>query len=131
VSVIAEGVETPEQSEVLQRLGCTDGQGWLWSPAVAAGQLLATRPWMQPLARDVTAPVSGQPARRASRGPAVTVEHGLVRLLALHRSGASLATIAAALNSEGFRTPSGARWHRSSIARAITDAAYPSLGAMR
>ena len=131
VSVIAEGVETPEQSAVLQRLGCPDGQGWLWSPAVPAGQLLATRPWMSPLARDAAAPVAGAAARRSSRGPAVTVEHGLVRLLALHRSGASLATIAAALNSEGFRSPSGARWHRSSIARAITDAAYPSLDAMR
>ena len=57
----------------------------------------------------------------------VTDEHGLHRLLRLHRDGASLATIAAALNAEGFRTPQGMRWHRATVARVIRDIAYPSL----
>ena len=56
-----------------------------------------------------------------------TDEHGLSRLLALHAEGASLTTIAAALNSEGFRTPDGVRWHRVSVARAVASSAYPQL----
>jgi hypothetical protein len=101
----------------------------LWSPAVPAGQLLAERAWRRPLARRAPDRPATPLARRTSHGPAVTGEHGLDRLLALHHSGASLATIAAALNAEGFRTPSGTRWHRSSVARAVADAAYPSLSA--
>jgi diguanylate cyclase (GGDEF)-like protein len=40
--VIAEGVETPLQANQLSALGCPVAQGWLWSPAVPADQLLAT-----------------------------------------------------------------------------------------
>jgi diguanylate cyclase (GGDEF)-like protein len=38
--VIAEGVETPLQAAELVALGCTVGQGFLWSPAVPADQLV-------------------------------------------------------------------------------------------
>jgi diguanylate cyclase len=37
--VIAEGVETPLQAAELVALGCTVGQGFLWSPAVPAERL--------------------------------------------------------------------------------------------
>jgi hypothetical protein len=57
----------------------------------------------------------------------VTDEHGLHRLLRLHRDGASLTTIAAALNAEGYRTPHALRWHRATVARVISDVAYPDL----
>lgn len=40
--VVAEGVETREQAAVLRDLGCQFGQGYLWSPAVPAADLLAT-----------------------------------------------------------------------------------------
>ena len=50
VAVIAEGVETPEQAALLQRLGCVTAQGWLWSPAVPATALLRGREWMTPAA---------------------------------------------------------------------------------
>jgi diguanylate cyclase (GGDEF)-like protein/PAS domain S-box-containing protein len=39
---VAEGVETAEQCEHLQRLGCRLGQGFLWSPAVPADDLVET-----------------------------------------------------------------------------------------
>jgi diguanylate cyclase len=39
--VIAEGVETPLQAAELVALGCTIGQGFLWSPAVPAERLPA------------------------------------------------------------------------------------------
>ena len=36
LAVIAEGVETPEERDVLIALGLTSVQGWLWGGAVAA-----------------------------------------------------------------------------------------------
>jgi hypothetical protein len=48
------------------------------------------------------------------------------------RQGASLATIAAALNAAGERTSTGRRWHRASVARLIagtpsTDSGLPEV----
>lgn len=34
IDVVAEGIETDEQRQILGRLGCRTGQGFLWSPAV-------------------------------------------------------------------------------------------------
>jgi diguanylate cyclase (GGDEF)-like protein/PAS domain S-box-containing protein len=38
---IAEGIERPEQAARLRELGCSSGQGYLFSPAVPIGQALA------------------------------------------------------------------------------------------
>lgn len=35
LNVVAEGVETIEQANILRAMGCHEGQGFLWSPAVA------------------------------------------------------------------------------------------------
>ena len=40
LDVVAEGVETLEQAEALQRVGCRLGQGFLWSPAVPPHRFL-------------------------------------------------------------------------------------------
>ena len=48
LSVTAEGIETVEQLERLQSLGCLHGQGYLFSPAVPASEvaaLLRSAPW--------------------------------------------------------------------------------------
>jgi EAL domain-containing protein (putative c-di-GMP-specific phosphodiesterase class I) len=45
MSVIAEGIETEELATVARRLGCDEGQGYLWSPVLTAaetGTLLET-----------------------------------------------------------------------------------------
>lgn len=124
VTVIAEGVETHEQAALLRDLGCTTGQGWLWAAAMPAHDIARTSTWTSGF------PIA-QIKPRVPRSPdvvaAVGDEHGRVRLFELHAQGASLATIASALNQEGFRTPAGIRWHRTTVARAIADAAYPSL----
>jgi diguanylate cyclase (GGDEF)-like protein len=36
IDVVAEGIETEEQSMILAHLGCRTGQGFLWSPAIDA-----------------------------------------------------------------------------------------------
>jgi diguanylate cyclase (GGDEF)-like protein/PAS domain S-box-containing protein len=121
VTAIAEGVETVEQCVLLRSLGCRAAQGGLWASAASVKDLLAAGGW--PLPFDI-GPGSVPPPRR--REPSsVQAEHGLDRLLALHRKGASLATIAAALNVDGYVTPKGLRWHSASVARAIADSVSP------
>lgn len=39
LDVVAEGVEHPEQVELLLELGCQRAQGWLWTPAVPAAEV--------------------------------------------------------------------------------------------
>jgi EAL domain-containing protein (putative c-di-GMP-specific phosphodiesterase class I) len=36
LNVIAEGVETEAQRDFLARIGCHEGQGYLWAPALEA-----------------------------------------------------------------------------------------------
>ncbi len=48
VRVVAEGVERPEQARLLAHLGCTTGQGWLWSAAIAPEQAVTTGAFMHP-----------------------------------------------------------------------------------
>jgi EAL domain-containing protein (putative c-di-GMP-specific phosphodiesterase class I) len=40
LNVVAEGVETLEQVELLRKLGCDDLQGYIFSPAVPAAEFL-------------------------------------------------------------------------------------------
>ena len=44
LTVVAEGIETPEQLLLLQDMGCTAGQGYLWTPALPVAELVA---WVQ------------------------------------------------------------------------------------
>ncbi len=121
MSVVAEGVETADQLAVLRRLGCAAAQGYLWHAGVRAEQLAAALAAVATVAEAVVeAPVLRAPRRRLEVGP----EHGLIRLWELHGEGASFATIAAALNREGFQAPSGLRWHGKTIARVVAE---PSL----
>jgi EAL domain-containing protein (putative c-di-GMP-specific phosphodiesterase class I) len=126
LAVVAEGVETEQQAALLRRLGCAAAQGWLWSRAVAPDRI-AEAGWTRGL-RAGAAPPAVLPRRRG----AVLVlepEHGRDRMLELQAEGASLSTIAAALNSEGYRTPDGVRWHRTTVARAVAAARFPQLTA--
>ena len=116
---VAEGVEDLAQAEALLAMGCALGQGYLWSRPLPEDELLqwlAAAAWPRvPATAATIAPT------RWSR-PDEHVEpyrDVLQRVEELQRAGASLHTIAAALNTEGRRTPQGHRWHARSVARLL------------
>jgi len=113
---IAEGVETPEQYAALRALGCQQAQGYLWSRAVPAGEL------EQALAQADRVPTPAVlPVRRSRRrAPAPRLDPEVAeRIGLLHKAGASLHTIAAALNRESASNPAGVRWHAHAVARHV------------
>lgn len=67
LDVVAEGVETPEQAAVLAELGCTHGQGYLWSRPVPA-EAFVPRP-----GRARSTPPAVPPAAPSAVPPAVPV----------------------------------------------------------
>ena len=111
--VVAEGVETPAQLAALQVLGVDQAQGFLWAPGLPAERLDA---WL-----DEPHGVPAAPPHVVSLPAQVEVaDRGAEeRILALHAEGASLHTIAAALNAEGLRTPAGPRWTTKTVARVV------------
>jgi hypothetical protein len=125
--VVAEGIETSTQLSLLRGLGCAAGQGFLWSRPVPARDVLAHISTAG--AGGLAWPTPELPAQSGSgrrrRSQPVLPEHGLARLMQLHHQGASLATIAAALNQQGFQTPSGQRWHPTTVARTIAGIVQP------
>jgi diguanylate cyclase (GGDEF)-like protein len=112
---IAEGVETIEQYAALRGFGCRQAQGFFWSPAVPIAQLnealLACRTIAVPVPRRKQRPVSGHVDSMVA-----------ARIASLHSSGASLHTIAAALNRAESRNPAGGRWTANAVARQIAAA---------
>ena len=122
VTVIAEGVQSSAQADLLRDLGCTAAQGPCWGSPLLLADALACPSWR--IGFDVAAaPTSPVRNRRAPRQRVGKV-HGIDRLLSLHCKGASLSTIAASLNADGYLTPKGVRWHQTSVARAISDEDY-------
>jgi EAL domain-containing protein (putative c-di-GMP-specific phosphodiesterase class I) len=102
VDVVAEGVETPAQARFLQSLGCPAAQGYLLARPTGADELDATTrsAWVEP-----------HPAARRRRGPVVTRDPATISLVQqLLSEGASLHTVAAALNRSGALTEHGTRW---------------------
>ena len=107
VTLVAEGVESELQRGALVRLGCEEAQGYFFSPPVPGAQLA------EAVVR--CADAGGYVTYRAgdlSISPAL-----LDRMSQLRDEGASLHTIAAVLNAEGFRHADGRRWHVRAVAR--------------
>ena len=98
--VVAEGVERIGQAQMLEQMGCPYAQGHLWSRAAPLEQV---------------ASLGARPPRSATKPPQVLIE----RVTGLLATGASIHSIAAALNAAGLRTPDGKRWHQSTVAALI------------
>ena len=117
LAATAEGVETGQQARHLRSMGCQLAQGYWWS-----------RP--QPPERitdiyDNGLPVPGhepRPSKRRTSGADPAIIQRVLRLL---REGASLHTIAAALNAAGERTQHGSRWHAATVAHLIAQNVRP------
>lgn len=84
LDVIAEGVETAEQSALLRELGCDAAQGWLWSPAVSVRELLSGPVWSDPSAAAGRRSRAVGPWRRDKR--ATGLGNGLRKLFEAPRS---------------------------------------------
>ncbi|MCW2607897.1 MAG: hypothetical protein JWO60_2590, partial [Frankiales bacterium] len=118
-SVVAEGVETVTQLDVLRSLGVDRAQGFLWSPGLPAEQLDR---WLALQARQ---PASPQPQPAPAAVAPQPQDDDARQMLLLHRQGASLHTIAAALNAEGRRTEDGRRWTTTTVARVVAGLVRP------
>ena len=113
LSVVAEGVEAEDQLRFLKSAQCDFAQGYLFAPP---------RP-VDGLARE-TAPGLWDATRRTTRRPRPTPSPGqsaLDEINALITEGASLHTIAAALNRKGLATAAGTRWTAATVARVLSD----------
>jgi EAL domain-containing protein (putative c-di-GMP-specific phosphodiesterase class I) len=104
ITVVAEGIDSEERLDLLREMGVDHGQGHLFgrSTELSAVASLVT---------------DGDPQAAAV---------DLIRLMFL--GGATPATIAAALNSQGYRGPKGRRWHRESVARVTKQFRPPMSG---
>ena len=112
LSVTAEGVETAGQARMLRGLGCPLAQGYWWSRPMPAEAL-------DGIYRDGLPDPTHRP-RPARCQPGDSSDPYLVELVKpLLAQGASLRTIAAALNAAGERTSTGTRWHPATVARLI------------
>jgi PAS domain S-box-containing protein/diguanylate cyclase (GGDEF)-like protein len=120
VQAVAEGVETVDQLTLLRQMGCDFAQGFLFSAPLTLAEL---QRWLaaHPAAR----------RRRVRDAPRTTVAPEASRILRLHREGASLHTIAAALNVDGLHTAVGVRWSPKSVANVIATAQFPGLALPR
>jgi len=130
VTVIAEGVESPDQRRLLGELKCEQAQGYLWSPPVARDELNDAIYDVARRGRTADVVSRLRPRGHGTSGGVVGREHGLLRMLELRREHKSSATIASALNVEGYRTPDGLRWHRNTVTKALAPATNPRLWAV-
>ena len=113
MAVVAEGVETEGQARFLHEIGCACAQGYRFArpapppevPHELSPELFTPYP---------DTPQRDRPRRREPASPAA-----IQRIAFLAGEGASLHTIAAALNREGLKTGSGMRWTGAAVARAL------------
>jgi EAL domain-containing protein (putative c-di-GMP-specific phosphodiesterase class I) len=113
VEVVAEGVETEDQADALRELECDAAQGFLFGAPAAVFTPTTALP-----AGLVGRSSSGRRGRGGSR---VATADATRIIRSLVTEGASLHTIAAALNRRGVLTAQGTRWVAATVGRAIAE----------
>ena len=119
LAVVAEGVERVEQARFLADIGCDFAQGFLYAqpgPAVRVPRRVDRALLADPLK---TVAARRRPRNRGSKltttSPDITG-----RIRELGNQGASLHTIAAALNQDGLLTDAGTRWSAPTVAQVLS-----------
>ncbi|GAC1611521.1 MAG: hypothetical protein NVS3B26_25230 [Mycobacteriales bacterium] len=115
-TVVAEGVETPEQEALLRNVGVRYAQGFLWARALPPHEVL---PWVDAYQSGAGGPPPATAARTAHAAPATPGSSRADRIMQIHAEGTSAYTIAAMLNRDGLRTDRGVRWHAASVTEVI------------
>ncbi len=114
-TIIAEGVTTDAHVSHLRNLGVEAAQGFLWTQPLPVGEL---ERWIGAGRRAVVSLLGDESIKESGRRkPSSPAE---VRIMQMHSEGASLHTMAAALNGAGSRTSSGRLWHARSVAQVIS-----------
>ena len=113
VHVVAEGVETVEQARSLVDLGCDVAQGYLYGRPVESFD-----PGSVVVDHDLR---SRRVSRRRRRERPIAPSEARELIRSMVDEGASLHTIAAALNRRGIRTTQGTRWVGASVGRAVAE----------
>lgn len=115
--VVAEGVETPGQARLLSGLGCEYAQGYFFGrPTPFADVRPVSAQWG-------TDDHPRRPPRRTGHLISGATRATIRDLLT---EGASLHTIAAALNRSGVRTWQHTRWSAATVSQAFADLDTPS-----
>jgi len=122
LTVVAEGVERLGQARFLADIGCDFAQGYLYAPPKPPAEV---RERVDPTVLvSLSSPAAEPTSRRRprNRGSRMTTKAPATidRIRDLASQGASLHTIAAALNKDGLLTDAGTRWSAPTVAQVLS-----------
>ena len=128
LNVVAEGVETAAQVAFLREHGCDQMQGFYFSRALPVTELEQLLGHSTSVFGDLASPEPRLASHDAGPRPAdvaggdLVADHEILDVLeSLHWTGASVQTIASALNRSGTLAPTGQRWTSKSVRQRLAE----------